>query len=75
MSNAPTVSARLVALTNLDYYFTIPIVCGEIQYGIERLERGRKRRELSQRANRLFHEIPCEAIPREAGNYYAQLKR
>ena len=27
------------------------------------------------RADYLFHEVPCEAIPREAGNYYAQLKR
>ena len=75
MGNDPTVFARLDALTNVDYYFTIPIVYGEIQYGIERLETGRKRRELSQRADYLFHEIPCEAIPREAGNYYEQLKR
>lgn len=75
MVDDPTVMARLDALTNADYYFTIPIVCGEIQYGIERLETGRKRRELSERADYLFHEVPCEAIPREAGNYYAQLKR
>lgn len=75
MGNDPTVFARLDALTNVDYYFTIPIVCGEIQYGIERLETGRKRRELSERADCLLHEVPCEVIPREAGNYYARLKR
>ena len=75
MGNVPTVFARSDALTNVDYYFTIPIVYGEIQYGIERLKSGRKRRELSQKADYLFHEVPCEAIPREAGNYFAQLKR
>ena len=74
MGNDPIVHAHLDLLSKLDYHFTIPVVCGEILYGIERLATGRKRRELSQRADNLFNEISCEPIPREAGSYYARLK-
>lgn len=58
MQNEPTVKRHLDSLTDLDYSFTIPIVHGEILYGSERLTKKRKR-EISQRTNRLFSEIQC----------------
>lgn len=75
MQNDPVVKGHLNALTDSDYLFTIPIVQGEIFYGIERLPIGRKQRELSQRANTLFAEIQCDPIPKETGIHYARLKR
>ena len=65
MENEPTVKRHLESLTDLDYSFTIPIVHGEILYGIERLPTGKRKRDISQRANRLFSEIQCDPIPKE----------
>jgi tRNA(fMet)-specific endonuclease VapC len=75
MKDNPIVKRHLDALTDSDYYFTIPIVQGEILYGIERSPPGRKQQDLLQSANHLFSQIQCEPIPKETGNYYAQLKR
>lgn len=75
MENAPIVKGRLDSLAESDYPFTIPIVQGEILFGIERLPIGKKRQDLEQRANYLFSEIQCDPIPKETGIYYAQLKR
>ena len=69
------VKERLDKLTALDAYFTIPIVQGEILYGIELLEIGRRQRYLSQRANSLFEGIECNPLPKGTGIYYAQLRR
>ena len=75
MKDNPIVKRHLDALPDSDYYFTIPIVQGEILYGIERLPPGRKQQALLQSANHLFSQIQCEPIPKETGNCYAQLKR
>ena len=75
MQNNPVVKRHLNALTDSDDLFTIPIVQGEILYGIERLPTGRKQRELLQRANNLFAEIQCDPIPKDTGIHYARLKR
>lgn len=75
MENHPRVKERLDSLTLKDYPFTIPIVQGEILYGIQRLPTGRKQQDLWQRANSLFSEIQCDPIPKDTGIYYAQLKR
>ena len=75
MENPPIVTGRLDSLADSDYPFPIPIVQGEILYGIERLPTGRKQQDLEQRANYLFSEIQCDPIPKETGIYYAQLKR
>ena len=75
MQNEPTVKRHLDSLTDSDYPFTIPIVHGEILYGIERLPIGKRQRDISQRANRLFSEIQCDPIPKETATHYAKLKR
>ena len=75
MKDNPIVRDRLDALLDSDDYFTIPIVYGEILYGIERLKSGRRKRNLSQKANQLFSEIRCESIPKEGSKPYARLKR
>ncbi len=75
MENNPIVKRRLDSLAESGYPFTIPIVQGEILFGIERLPIGRKRQDLEQRANYLFSELQCDPIPKETGIYYAQLKR
>ena len=51
------------------------IARGEIQFGIERLESGRRRAELENKAAKLFAALPCEPVPAAAGTLYATLKR
>lgn len=58
-----------------DYVFTCTIVRGEILFGIERLPTGRRRQSLGNQAANLFLGLPCLAVPEEAADYYAQLKR
>ncbi len=58
-----------------DNVFTCVIARGEVLFGIERLDGGRRRTELESKANRLFAVTPCEAIPVAAGDRYASLKR
>ena len=75
MKDDSIVREHLDALADSDDYFTIPIVYGEILYGIERWDSGRRKADLSQKANQLFNDIRCEFIPKEASKHYAQLKR
>ena len=74
MEDVPKVKGRLDAIAESDYPFTVPIVRGEILFGIIRLPAGKRQRELRQKADEVFAEIPCEQIPEEAGDYYAQIK-
>ena len=74
MQNIPRVKERLNSLTESDYHFTCPIVKGEILFGIGRLPAGKKRQDLEQRANELFAEVPCDPIPENVGDVYAQIK-
>ena len=74
MKDIPEVKERLNSLTELDYPFTCPIVKGEILFGIARLPVGKRRRDLEQKANELFAAVPCDSIPEDVGDTYAQIK-
>ena len=74
MKDFPKVKGRLGSLAKLDYPFTCPIVKGEIMFGIVRLPDGQRRRDLQQKANELFAEVPCDPIPENVGDTYAQIK-
>ena len=74
MEDIPKVKGRLNALAESDCPFTCPIVKGEIMFGIVRLPAGKRRRELEQKANELFAQIPCDPIPENVGDAYAQIK-
>jgi predicted nucleic acid-binding protein len=74
MKDIPRVKGRLNSLTESDYLFTCPIVKGEILFGIGRLPAGKRRQDLEQRANELFAEVPCDPIPENVSDVYAQIK-
>jgi tRNA(fMet)-specific endonuclease VapC len=74
MRDIPKVKGRLNSLAESDYLFTCPIVKGEILFGILRLPTGKRRRDLEQKANELFAQIPCDPIPENVGDTYAQIK-
>jgi len=74
MEENPRVKGRLDSLAELDYPFTCPIVRGEILFGIVRLPAGKRRQDLEQKANEIFAEIPCDPMPEDVGDTYAQLK-
>ena len=52
----------------------MPVVRGEILYGIVRLPRGKRRAELKSKADKLFASILCEGILEPAGDHYANEK-
>ena len=74
MQDNSRVKGRLNSLTESDYHFTCPIVRGEILFGIGRLPDGKRRQDLEQRADELFATVPCDPIPRNVGDVYAQIK-
>ena len=74
MKDIPEVKGRLNSLTESDYIFTCPIVKGEILFGIGRLPVGQRREDLQQKADEFFAAIPCEPIPENVGDVYAQIK-
>ena len=74
MKDAPAVKERLKSLSESDYLFTCPIVKGEILFGIVRLPAGKKQRDLLQKANELFAQIPCDPIPENVADLYAKIK-
>ena len=47
---------------------------GEILFGLARLAQGRRRAELEAKAQRLFMALPCEPVPPNAGDLYANVK-
>ena len=76
MANAAHVTAHSDSLSDLnDYLFTCPIVRGEILFGIQRLPTGRRRQALKNQAINLFEGLPCLAVPKEAADYYAPMKK
>ena len=74
MQDNSIVKGRLDSLTQSDYYFTCTIVKGELLFGIRRLPSGKRKRDLEQRANELFAGVPCDPIPEDVADTYAQLK-
>ena len=74
MEDAPAITARLESLAESDYLFICPIVKGEILFGIVRLDAGPKRQNLEQKANELFAVIPCDPLPENVAEVYANTK-
>ena len=74
MKDIPRVKGRLNSLTESDYPFTCSIVKGEILFGIARLPKGKRRQDLQKKVNELFAAIPCEPIPENVADVYAQIK-
>ena len=74
MEDAPAITARLESLVESDYLFICPIVKGEILFGIVRLDAGPKRQILEHKANELFAEIPCDPLPENVAEVYANTK-
>jgi len=64
----------LAALPNGSRLITCTIVHGEILFGIERLQPGKRRTELEDKAHRIFKVVSCEPIPERAADFYAAVK-
>ena len=76
MANAPHVTAHFDSLSDLNnYLFTCTIVRGEILFGIQRLPIGHRRQVLENQAINLFEGLPCLAVPKEAADSYASMKK
>jgi predicted nucleic acid-binding protein len=75
MREHPKVMARLASLSADDRVVICTIVRGEIIYGLRRLQDGKKKRSLEEKAAKLFDSIPCEAVPPGAADRYARIKR
>lgn len=74
MKDDPIVKSVFNSLTTSDYHFTCTIVKGEILYGIAALPDGKTKRNLEQRADKLFDEIQCDPIPENVAEVYAKIK-
>ena len=75
MREHPKVRARIAALAPADRLVICSIVRGEVLYGLERLSRGKRRRDLEAKAANLFATLLCEPIPEGAADAYAHVKR
>ena len=74
MRNYPLCRQRLDRVPPSDDVLICTITRGEIQFGIERMPQGRRRRTLTHDAQVFFSRIPCGAVPEAAGDAYARLK-
>ena len=74
MHDSPQVKRHFRFLQQSDYPFTCPIVKGEILFGIFRLPEGKRRRDLQQKANEAFSVVPCDPMPENVEETYAQIK-
>jgi predicted nucleic acid-binding protein len=68
------VATWLSSIAPDDRVVVCTITRGEILFGLERLAPGRRRTELEEKATKLFAVLPCEPIPRAAGDRYAGVK-
>lgn len=66
---------RMNALLPNDQLAICTITRGEILYGLERLDEGRRRQELQTEANKLFDFLICIPISESIGDRYAKIKR
>lgn len=74
MREHPKLDEYLAKISSSDQIAICTIVRGEILYGIERLPHSKRRQELEDKAGKLFAVLPCEPIPKAAGDYYANVK-
>jgi tRNA(fMet)-specific endonuclease VapC len=74
MREHPALDRRLGGIGEADEIILCTVVRGEILFGLERLETGKRRSELEDKANKLFAVIPCEPVSESAAGYYARVK-
>ena len=67
--------ARIASLSDVDRVATCTITRGEVLYGLERLDEGRRRQELQAAATTLFNQMVCFPLSEMVGDRYAQIKR
>jgi tRNA(fMet)-specific endonuclease VapC len=67
--------SRATDLAAAGRVFLCSIVRGEILFGLAKLARGRKRRELSQKTASIFATMTCLPVPEAAADIYASFKR
>jgi tRNA(fMet)-specific endonuclease VapC len=70
----PAFDKHLAELGEPDVIAICPVVRGEILFGLEKLEAGKRRQELETKANKLFSVIHCEPITATAADHYARVK-
>lgn len=69
------VRARIASLAPEDRVVICTVVRGEVLYGIERMPRSKRQRDIQMKAMNLFAAIPCEHVSEAAADHYARLKR
>jgi tRNA(fMet)-specific endonuclease VapC len=74
MREHPAVDKRLAETRETDEIIVCTVVRGEILFGLERLETGKRRSELESKAKGLFAVIPCESVSESAADHYARVK-
>ena len=74
MREHPAFDQRLASLAEDDLIIICPIVRGEILFGLEKLEAGRRRQELETKANKIFAVLHCELLSETAADHYAKVK-
>ena len=74
MDEEPGTLARARSLGPQDRLVICTIVRGEVLFGLERMPRGRRRRDFEAKAAGLFAGIRCEALPGGVGDAYARIK-
>src|SRR5205823_9160440 len=74
MRDDSEMAAWLQSVPENDRVVTCTIARGEVMFGLKGLIQGRRRTALEAKAYKLFAAIPCEAIPPDAADHYADLK-
>jgi predicted nucleic acid-binding protein len=64
----------LAGLPNGSRLMTCAIVRGEVLFGIARLEPGKRRTGLADKALQIFGAVSCESVPERAADFYAAVK-
>lgn len=67
--------SRMTALQNDDILAICTVTRGEILYGLERMDEGRRRQMLTSQAHNYFAYFICITIDEEVGDQYAKIKR
>lgn len=74
MREHPAFDKRLAGMSENDAVVLCSVVRGEILFGLQRLETGKRRSELETKAEKLFTALPCEPISETAADHYAKVK-
>jgi tRNA(fMet)-specific endonuclease VapC len=73
MTDHPRVRAKLAGFTGS--VATCAVVKGEIYYGLERLPAGKRRTDLTAKAQAVFAALPVEPVTESAADIYAAVRR